>query len=1182
MSTWQILSDTGQNFRWSQIDNEPNEEPNAAPIQRPHRLPSMADLLLQGYSKIEENDGNDAESPPMFRTGLGKSVVVKQSSLSKASSILGDLMADGGCSKIIAKEGGHSKSPLMFHSGLGNSVVVKQSSLSKASSILNDEADDSADQGCPKVMENGGLLKSHSMFQTGFRKSIALKQSSLSIVDTGQLHGRNSGCSFANSMFKTGSGKAVNISASGLIRANKLLGLEENNDRETSRCFEQTMKQSNSSRAFGRRSSSHPSMKMGVADKELKDGTSSLISPLKVKSGILGSEFMEVTPDNVHSVPKTPSIKFHTAGGKSISVSSDALQRARSLLGDPDLGSFLNEGDAGEPVFSIFKDRKSDGNSNKENCQDTYVSHQEIVKSKRISKNFISPLSTSSQKQVSLGLGKNLIRKFDAEVHESTSRLYNDVKCQRNSPSNKHYALHTVRDLLTNGTGLRTNPLKKSTGRPLVDISNNINMDDRSNKNSIGVKRILGRSSVSPFKRPRDSKFITPMNSQITLIPNGSSTLAPYKNRVSSRYPFQAPRKYFKEYFGVPPFHTNMLEHLPESIRRMNPETAEQHSFQDGCGFDSIGKKAFSHMLLQSGASVKYVSEKWVANHYKWIVWKLACYERCYYRNFLTVSNVIEELKYRYEREVNHGHRSAIKRILGGDAPPSSVLVLCISSIQSNCEAMVETSSTPHGVDSSTAANIELSDGWYSVNALLDVHLSKKLAAGKLFVGQKLRISGAGLYGWAGPVSPLEASRTISLVLHINGTYRAHWAERLGFCKSGGSPLAFRCIKSSGGAVPSTFVGIQRIYPVLYRERLSNGGCIIRSERMEAKMQQLYNQRRSNVAEGIMSEFQRVDKDFHLHNDDSEEGAKILKILETAAEPEVLMAEMSSEQLSALSIYQAKLEATRQSDMHKSIEKALEDAGLSGREVTPFMRVSVVGLTIKSNQPKCCPQKGLITIWNPTEKQQSELVEGQAYAISGLTPLSSDSDTLYLKARGSTTKWLPLSPSAIEHFQPFFSPRKPVSLSNLGDVPFSSEFDIAGLVVFVGEVYTAAHKKKQWVFVTDGSIHDSHSKEPSYSLLAISFCSPYIDCESYIPINFNLAGSTAGFCNLIKRAEDQMNHLWVAEATENSTYSLTYDRIQCTHLKEAAASAKKWVKISSLTIEKLKGKILSIIGNCKD
>lgn len=66
----------------------------------------------------------------------------------------------------------------------------------------------------------------------------------------------------------------------------------------------------------------------------------------------------------------------------------------------------------------------------------------------------------------------------------------------------------------------------------------------------------------------------------------------------------------------------------------------------------------------------------------------------------------------RYEREVNHGHRSAIKRILEGDAPASSVLVLCISAITSTGEAMVEKTPTPHGIDSSTAANIELSDGW--------------------------------------------------------------------------------------------------------------------------------------------------------------------------------------------------------------------------------------------------------------------------------------------------------------------------------------------------------------------------------------------------------------------------------------------------------------------------------------
>lgn len=64
---------------------------------------------------------------------------------------------------------------------------------------------------------------------------------------------------------------------------------------------------------------------------------------------------------------------------------------------------------------------------------------------------------------------------------------------------------------------------------------------------------------------------------------------------------------------------------------------------------------------------------------------------------------------YRYEREVNHGHRSAIKKILEGDASPSSMLVLCISAIRSNYCANIETSS---GAENSSAAKVELTDGW--------------------------------------------------------------------------------------------------------------------------------------------------------------------------------------------------------------------------------------------------------------------------------------------------------------------------------------------------------------------------------------------------------------------------------------------------------------------------------------
>lgn len=64
--------------------------------------------------------------------------------------------------------------------------------------------------------------------------------------------------------------------------------------------------------------------------------------------------------------------------------------------------------------------------------------------------------------------------------------------------------------------------------------------------------------------------------------------------------------------------------------------------------------------------------------------------------------------------------------------------------------------------------------------------------------------------------------------------------------------------------------------------------------------------------------------------------------------------------------------------------------------------------------------------------------------------------------------------------------------------------------------------------------------------------------------NFHGTSLQVGFVNLIKRAKDQMNHLWVAEATENSDYFFSFDLPHCLHLKNAAASSESWTKTSNM------------------
>ncbi|KAK7281541.1 hypothetical protein RIF29_09632 [Crotalaria pallida] len=162
-------------------------------------------------------------------------------------------------------------------------------------------------------------------------------------------------------------------------------------------------------------------------------------------------------------------------------------------------------------------------------------------------------------------------------------------------------------------------------------------------------------------------------------------------------------------------------------------------------------------------------------------------------------------------------------------------------------------------------------------------------------------------------------------------------------------------------------------------------------EKLDMQIKGSTPQQHSVVVEDVILEYQKERRGSCLNDDSDSEGAKIYNMLEAAAEPEFLMADMSAEQLSSFAAYKAKLNV---------------------REGTPFMRLQVVGLTHKTRQDK--PKEGIVIIWNPTEKQ---LVEGVAYAIAGLIPSGVELDILHLQTRGSSTKWLPLSSNAREQFK---------------------------------------------------------------------------------------------------------------------------------------------------------------------
>lgn len=474
-------------------------------------------------------------SNSLFQTGSGKMVSISSAGLVRAKTLLGlEENSDLKHFEGFEQEGEHLKS---------DEPCVLQSSLNWR-------------KGCSNLMLSRDLT--NSMFQTGSGKMVDISSAGLARAKTllgmeentdmkhfegfeqegkhlisdephvlqSSLNERNcsskvslSGDTLTNSMFQTGSGKMVKISSAGLVRAKTLFELEEKTD---SKHFEDIEldgeHQKSEEPCVLRSSSSHLDVNKGASNIFLSGATAIPVSPLDIK---FNSPLREVknVPDLMQSVAKPPPIRFHTAGGRSISVSCDALKRARSLLGDHRVEELSNGENAIDNVFSIFRGRECDGNSlDKENDSVTPFSHQRMGNHQSLSKNFTSPLridlchKQSSFKLGSMVPGCNLITKFDAEENEGASKAHSG------NSSNKKSCLRKLGSLAS-----KNNLPERSSSGPLLDISNNISEKSTDIRLNINEKRRL-RSTPSPFKRPRISKFVTPLKKNSSAMPHGKSS----------------------------------------------------------------------------------------------------------------------------------------------------------------------------------------------------------------------------------------------------------------------------------------------------------------------------------------------------------------------------------------------------------------------------------------------------------------------------------------------------------------------------------------------------------------------------------------------------------------------------------------------------------------------------------
>ncbi|KAM4742467.1 LOW QUALITY PROTEIN: breast cancer type 2 susceptibility protein [Anableps anableps] len=422
----------------------------------------------------------------------------------------------------------------------------------------------------------------------------------------------------------------------------------------------------------------------------------------------------------------------------------------------------------------------------------------------------------------------------------------------------------------------------------------------------------------------------------------------------------------------------------------------------------TAGKEEFYRALCDtSGVDSKLISEQWVYNHYRWIVWKQASMEKSFPETMgslcLTPERVLLQLKYRYDVEVDHSRRPALRKIMERDDTPAKTLVLCVCEIVSRGQHR----NAPSCSDTKTSQNaetkvetpfavVQLTDGWYAIRAQLDEPLTAMLHKGRLAIGGKLIIHGAQLVGSQDACSPLEAPDSLMLKICANSTRRARWDAKLGF-HTDPRPflLPISSLYSNGGPVGCVDVIILRSYPMQWMERKSDGGVVFRSVRAEEKEARRFSSHKQKAVETL---FAKVQAEFEKEEEGSiklkcrrqtiskqdianlQDGEELYEAV--GDDPAYLEAHLSEQQLQTLQAYECLLMEKKRAELQDRYRRALdaEDNEMScpKRDVTPVWRLCIADSRVQSS---CVYQ---LNLWRPSSDLQSLLKEGRRFKAYNL------------------------------------------------------------------------------------------------------------------------------------------------------------------------------------------------------
>ncbi|RUS19357.1 hypothetical protein BC937DRAFT_87614 [Endogone sp. FLAS-F59071] len=591
--------------------------------------------------------------------------------------------------------------------------------------------------------------------------------------------------------------------------------------------------------------------------------------------------------------------------------------------------------------------------------------------------------------------------------------------------------------------------------------------------------------------------------------------------------------------------------------------------------FGTWGSMEARGAILDVGALPQYATPNWVNNHYRWIVWKLACMVRNYpehFREWWCASKVIEQL--RYEREINHAHRSAIKRIVEQDDTASKHMVLCVADILDGHKADIK-GEISNGIesDSKTRSVLELTDGWYRIFATVDKVLQRAVVKGKIKIGSKLSICGAQLSGSTEPTPVLEISMSKLLTISANGTKPVSWDTKLGYQKQ---PIVSRSLSSlccDGGLIPFVDVVIMRKYPLAFNEILSDGSIVTRTAREEDLAEREHEAYKEKQLELIIAEVERKMTQTRRSSFQPIVEHDCLQDLnvDTAQELHQMFIEGQDETAFYESLISKQQE--KRAEIDQKINEKINERQLD-RKVSAFFKVKLCDYPKRGGLRK--RSEASLIIGNANASKFDELHEGRRYHIYTLTALAKHdrvaradapwTDSIRLKTTPKT-KWreIDLIEGILE--TSMYCPRIVSACNSLSEREKGGEVDLVVIILDIASpIKSQAYGRsslKQTMLVTDAT----------EQIVQIEFSKLTRGIQNLCKI-----GDILGIKNLRYSLYDPKYAIYTLKASDDIELYQANSTCRVTYLALAIEELDRWIKAEPNRLKNLKEQAAVLTG----